>query len=88
MAQMKSEINLNSNSACGVKFDAAAKNANLTKEAGDGLNLAHKKGGINLNAEFDAAQILLAAKRQTFFAGQGGRANLTQKPVLAKARNV
>ena len=87
-AQTKSEINLSSNSAHGVKFDSAAKNANLTKEAGDGLNLAHKQGGINLNAEFDAAQILLAAKRQTFFAQQGGRVNLTQKAVLAKAQNV
>lgn len=87
-AQTKSEINLSSNSAHGVKFDSAAKNANLTKEAGDGLNLAHKQGGINLNAEFDAAQILLAAKRQTLFAEQGGRVNSPQKAVLAKARNV
>jgi len=86
--QTKSEINLNSNLACGVKFDSAAKNVNLTKEADDGLNLAHKKGGINLNAEFDAAQILLAANRQTLFAKRDGRVNLTQKPVLAKARNV
>lgn len=86
--QTKDEVNLNSNSACGVKFDAAAKNANLTKEAGDGLNLSHKQGGVNLNAEFNAAQILLAAKRQTLFAKRDGRANLTQKPVLAKAQNV
>ena len=83
-AQTKSEINLNSNSACGVKFDPAAKNANLTS----GSNLSHKQDGINLNAEFDAAQILLAAKRQTLFMEQGGWANLTQKPVLAKAQNV
>ena len=86
--QTKSEVNLSSNSACSVKFDSAAKNANLTKEAGDGLNLAHKKGGINLNAEFDAAQILLADKCQTLFAEQGGRVNLTQKAVLSKAQNV
>jgi len=32
-AQTKSEINLSSNLACSVKFDSAAKNANLTKEA-------------------------------------------------------
>ena len=87
-AQTKSEINLNSNLANVAKFDAAAKNANLTKEAGDGLNLAHKQDGINLNPEFDAAQFLLAAKRQTLFAQQGGRINSPQKPVLAKARNV
>ena len=31
-AQTKSEVNLSSNSACGVKFDAAMKNANLTNE--------------------------------------------------------
>ena len=86
--QTKGKVNLSSNLACGVKFDAAAKNVNLTKEAGDGLNLAHKKGDINLNAKFDAAQILLAAKRQTLFTEQGGRANLTQKPILMKARNV
>ncbi|WP_314068802.1 efflux RND transporter periplasmic adaptor subunit [Campylobacter showae] len=84
MAQMKSEINLNSNSACGVKFDSAAKNANLTS----GSNLSHKQGGVNLNVKFNAAQILLAAKRQMLFAGRGGRVSLTQKPVLAKARNV
>ena len=83
-AQTKSEINLNSISVCGVKFDSAAKNANLTCAP----NLSHKKGGINLNAEFGSAQILLAAKRQTFFAGQGGLVKLPQKPVLAKARNV
>ena len=82
--QTKSEVNLSSNSACGVKFDAAARNANLTSA----LNLSYKKGGINLNAEFDAAQILLAAKRQTLFMEQGGRVNLTQRPVLAKAQNV
>ena len=87
-AQTKSEINLNSNSACGVKFDPAAKNVNLTQEADNGLNLSRKAGGINLNAKFNSAQILLAAKRQTLFAQQGGRANLTQKAVLAKAQNV
>lgn len=84
MSQTKSEVNLSSNSACGVKFDAAARNANLTS----GSNLSHKLRDINLNAEFDAAQILLAAKRQTLFAKRGDWANLTQKPVLAKARNV
>ena len=83
-AQAKSEINLNSNFACGVKFDSVAKNANLMS----GSNLSHKQRDINLNTEFDAAQILLAAKRQTFFAQQGGRVNLTQKAVLAKAQNV
>ena len=83
-AQTKSEVNLNSNSARNVKFDSAAKNANLMS----GSNLSHKKGGINLNAEFDAAQILLTAKRQTLFMEQSGRVNLTQKAVLAKARNV
>ncbi|MGP1533850.1 MAG: efflux RND transporter periplasmic adaptor subunit [Campylobacter sp.] len=83
-AQTKSGANLNSISACGVKFDSAAKNANLTSMS----NLSHKQGGINLNAEFDAAQILLAAKRQMLFAGLGGRANSPQKLVLAKARNV
>ena len=88
MAQTKSEINLNSISVCGVKFDSVAKNANLTSRSSDELNLSHKQSGINLNAEFDAAQILLADKRQTLFTGWGGRANLTQKPVLAKARNV
>lgn len=87
-AQTKSEINLNSNLANVAKFDAAAKNANLTKEAGDGLNLAHKQDGINLNAEFNATQILLAAKFQTLFAQQGGWANSPQRPVLAKAQNV
>jgi len=51
-------------------------------------NLSHKQGGINLNTEFNLAQILLAAKRQTLFAKRGDWANLTQKPVLAKARNV
>ena len=82
--QTKSEINLNSNSACGVKFNSAAKNANLTS----GSNLSHKQDGINLNVKFNATQILLADKRQTLFAEQGERANLMQKPVLAKARNV
>lgn len=74
-SQTKSEVNLISNSACGVKFDSAEKNANLTVA----LNLSYKQGGVNLNPEFDAAQILLAAKRQTLFAQQGGRVNLTQK---------
>ena len=83
-AQTKSEINLNSISVCGVKFDSSAKNANLTGAS----NLSHKQGVANLNAEFDAAQILLAANRQTLFARQGGRVNLTQKAVLAKAQNV
>lgn len=83
-AQMKSEVNLSSNSACGVKFDAAAKNANLMSAS----NLSHKQSGVNLNAEFDTAQILLAANRQTLFAKRDGRVNLTQKAVLAKARNV
>ena len=86
--QTKSEINLSSNLANVVKFDSAAKNANLTKGVGDGLNLSHKKGDLNLNPEFDAAQILLADKRQTLFAEQGGRINSPRKPVLAKARNV
>jgi len=63
-AQTKSEINLNSNLANVAKFDAAAKNANLTKEAGDGLNLAHKQDGINLNPEFDAAQFPQKCYRQ------------------------
>ena len=87
-SQTKSEVNLSSNSVCGVKFDAAAKNVNLTKEAGDGLDLARKKGDPNLNAVFNSAQILLAAKRLTLFTEQGGRVNLTQKAVLAKAQNV
>ena len=42
-AQTKSGINLNSNSACGVKFDAAMKNANLTNELeskGERVNFA------------------------------------------------
>ena len=82
-SQTKSEINLSSNSVR-VKFDSAAKNANLTSR----LNLSHKQGGVNLNPEFDAAQILLADKRQTLFAEQGGRVNLTQKAVLAKVQNV
>ena len=82
-SQTKSEINLSSNSVR-VKFDSAAKNANLTSR----LNLSHKQGGVNLNPEFDAAQILLAANRQTLFAQQGGRVNLTQKAVLAKVQNV
>lgn len=83
-SQTKSEINLSSNSACSVKFDSAAKNANLMS----GSNLSYKQRDINLNAEFDAAQILLTAKRQTLFMEQSGRVNLTQKAVLAKARNV
>jgi len=83
MAQIKSEINLSSNSAR-VKFDSAAKNANFMS----GSNLSHKQGGVNLNPEFDAAQFLLAAKRQTLFVEQGGRVNLTQKAVLSKAQNV
>ena len=86
--QTKGEVNLSSNLACGVKFDSAAKNVNLTQEADDGLNLAHKKGDPNLNVKFNATQILLADKRQTLFTEQGGRANLTQKPVLTKAQNV
>ena len=86
--QTKCKVNLSSNLANVVKFDAVAKKANLMKEADDGLNLAHKKGNINLNAEFNLAKILLTAKFQTLFAKQGGRVNLTQKPVLAKARNV
>lgn len=84
MSQTKSEINLSSNLANVVKFDSAAKNANLMS----GSNLSYKQRDINLNAEFDAAQILLAANRQALFAKQGGRVNLTQKAVLAKARNV
>lgn len=82
--QTKSEVNLSSNLANVVKFDATAKNVNLTS----GSNLSHKQGGVNLNAEFDTAQILLAAKRQTLFPKQCNWANLTQKAVLAKARNV
>ena len=82
--QTKSGANLNSISMCGVKFEFAAKNANLMSVS----NLSHKQGDINLNAEFGSAQILLAAKRQTLFAQQGGRINSPQKPVLAKARNV
>lgn len=84
MSQTKSEINLSSNLANVVKFDSAAKNANLMS----GSNLSYKQRDINLNAEFDAAQILLTAKRQTLFMEQSGRVNLTQKAVLAKARNV
>ena len=83
-SQTKSEINLSSNSAYCVKFDSAAKNANLTGT----LNLSHKQSGTNLNAEFDAVQILLAANCQTVFAKRDGRADLTQKAVLAKAQNV
>ena len=86
--QTKCKVNLSAKLANVVKFDAVAKKANLMKEADDGLNLAHKKGDINLNAEFNLAKILLTAKFQTLFAKQGGRVNLTQKPVLAKARNV
>ena len=82
--QTKSDANLSSNLANVVKFDSAAKKANLTS----GSNLSHKLRNINLNAEFDAEQIFLVAKCQTLFAEQGGRVNLTQKPVLAKARNV
>ena len=81
--QTKDKVNLSSNSAR-VKFDSTAKNANLTSES----NLSHKKGDPNLNAVFNSAQILLAANRQTLYAGQGGRVNLTQKAVLAKAQNV
>ena len=83
-SQTKDNVNLSSNSACGVKFNSAAKKANLTS----GSNLSHKQSGTNLNTEFDMAQILLAAKRQALFAEQGGRVNLTQKAVLAKAQNV
>lgn len=83
-SQTKSEINLNSNSACGVKFDAAARNANLTS----GSNLSHKLRNINLNAEFNLAKILLAAKHQTLFTEQGGWINLPQRPILMKARDV
>ncbi|WP_423902228.1 efflux RND transporter periplasmic adaptor subunit [Campylobacter showae] len=86
--QTKDEVNLCSNLACGVKFEPAAKNVNLTKGADGGLNLAHKNGDPNLNVKFNAAKILLAAKFQTLFAKQGGWINLTQRPVLAKARNV
>ena len=82
--QTKSEINSSSNLTSGVKFDSAAKNANLMGTS----NLSHKQSGVNLNAEFDAAQILLAANRQTLFAQQGGRVNLMQKAVLSKAQNV
>ena len=42
-AQTKSEVNLSSNSACGVKFDAAIKNADLTNELeskGERVNFA------------------------------------------------
>ena len=83
-AQMKGKVNLSPNSAHGVKFDSVAKNANLTS----GSNLSYKQSGTNLNAEFNSVQILLASNRQTLFAGRGGRVNLTQKPVLAKAQNV
>ena len=83
-AQTKSKVNLSPNSAHGVKFDSVAKNANLTS----GSNLSYKQSGTNLNAEFNSVQILLASNRQTLFAGRGGRVNLTQKPVLAKAQNV
>ena len=82
--QTKSDANLSSNLANVVKFDSAAKKVNLTS----GSNLSHKLRNINLNAEFDAEQIFLVAKCQMLFAEQGGRVNLTQKPVLAKARNV
>ena len=86
--QTKGEVNLSSNLACGVKFEPTARNVNLMKEADDGLNLSRKAGDINLNVKFNSAKILLATKRQTLFMEQGGRVNLTQKPVLAKARNV
>lgn len=82
-SQTKSEINLSSNSAR-VKFDSTAKNANLM----GGSNLSYKQGGVNLNAEFNSAQILLADKCQALFAEQSGRVNSPQRPVLAKARNV
>lgn len=82
--QTKGKVNLSSNLANVVKFDAAAKNANLMS----GLNLSHKLRDINLNAKFNSAQILLADKCQTLFMEQSGRVNLTQKAVLAKARNV
>ena len=88
MPQTKDEVNLSSNLANVVKFDATAKNVNLTNDANGGLNLAHKKGDLNLNVKFNAAQILLADKCQTLFMEQGGRVNLTQKPVSAKAQNV
>ena len=86
--QTKGKVNLSSNLACGVKFEPTARNVNLMKEADDGLNLSRKAGDINLNVKFNSAKILLTAKRQTLFTEQGGRVNLTQKAVLAKARNV
>ena len=86
--QTKGEVNLSSNLACGVKFEPTARNVNLMKEADDGLNLSRKAGDINLNVKFNSAKILLATKRQTLFMEQGGRVNLTQKAVLAKAQNV
>ena len=86
--QTKGKVNLSSNLACGVKFEPTARNVNLMKEADDGLNLSRKAGDINLNVKFNSAKILLTAKRQTLFTEQGGRVNLTQKAVLAKAQNV
>lgn len=86
--QTKGEVNLSSNLANVAKFDAAAKNVNLTKEANGGLNLSRKAGDINLNAEFNLAKILLADKCQALFAEQSGRVNSPQRLVLAKARNV
>lgn len=86
--QTKGKVNLSSNLACGVKFEPTARNVNLMKEADDGLNLSRKAGDINLNVKFNSAKILLAAKRQTLFTEQGGRVNLTQNAVLAKAQNV
>ena len=82
--QTKGKVNLSSNLVSGVKFADATKNANLMSVS----NLSHKQSGTNLNAEFDAVQILLAANCQTVFAKRDGRADLTQKAVLAKAQNV
>ena len=87
-SQTKDKVNLSSNLANVIKFDAATKNVNLTKGADDGLNLSRKAGGINLNAEFNATQILLADKCQTLFMEQGGLIKSPQKPVFAKAQNV
>ena len=82
--QTKDKVNLSSNLTSGVKFDAAAKNANLTS----GSNLSHKQSDVNLNVKFNSAQILLAAKHQTLFTEQGGWINLPQRPILMKARDV
>ena len=82
--QTKGKVNFSSNLVSGVKFADATKNANLMSVS----NLSHKQSGTNLNAEFDAVQILLAANCQTVFAKRDGRADLTQKAVLAKAQNV